>query len=37
MINQKLNLFNFEKVEDLFNDLFEKVKSQENELGGGEV
>lgn len=37
MTNQKLNLPNFEKAEDLLNDLFEKVKSQENELGGGEA
>ena len=37
MTNHKFNLPNFEKAKDLLNDLFDKVKSKESELAGGEV
>ncbi len=37
MTNHKFNPPNFEKAEDLLNDLFKEVKSKESELAGGEA
>ena len=37
MTNDKFNLPNFGKAEDLLNDLFEALKSKESKLAGGEV